>query len=157
MAQWVGNLILLLALFSGVWYAWETRKMRLQMIRPKLVFLTAPHNPEHMADTLSVDLFVLNIGDGAALNVSIKRSQDANFKLRFEPEHIPILRKQEQLLLTMRPVEGDYQPAMNPILDDPSISLKMVATYVDAEGREFRTSTVVGGGAKPPFIRDECT
>ncbi|PYX06454.1 MAG: hypothetical protein DMG88_18305 [Acidobacteria bacterium] len=155
MAQWVGNLILLFALFAAIWYAWETRKMRLQMIRPKLVFLTAPHPPAHMDDSASVDLFLRNVGDGVALNVLVQRSEDNKFKLRFEPEHIPILQKQEQVLLTIRPAEGHYQPDMKLILNDRSISLKIVASYVDVEGREFRTSTAVGGAAKPPFIRDE--
>src|SRR5207249_2461098 len=47
MAQWTNDLILLLALFAAIWYALETRKMRLQMIRPKLIFHTPPHNPAH--------------------------------------------------------------------------------------------------------------
>ncbi len=44
---------------------------------------------------------------------------------------------------------------MTTVLDDPSIVSKLVARYVDVEGRQFRTSTMVGGGAKPPFIKDE--
>lgn len=55
----------------------------------------------------------------------------------------------------MRPAEGEYQPDMNLVLDDPSIAVRVAATYVDIEGREFRTSSLVGGAAKPPFIRDE--
>jgi hypothetical protein len=153
MAQWLANLILFLALLAAIWYAWETRKTRLQMIRPKLVFLTLPHHPAHMGDTISVDLFIRNVGDGTAINVSIERVQDHGFKLRFEPEHIPILQKGEQKELAMRPVQGAYQPDMTTILDDPSISLRMAARYVDVEGRPFRTSTAVGGGAKPPFIQ----
>ena len=105
--------------------------MRLQMIRPKLVFLTAPHPPAHMDDSASVDLFLRNVGDGVALNVLVQRSEDNKFKLRFEPEHIPILQKQEQVLLTIRPAEGHYQPDMKLILNDRSISLKIVARYVD--------------------------
>ena len=62
-----------------------------------------------------------------ALNISIERSQDQTFKLRFEPEHITILQKDVEVGVTMRPVEGSYQPDMTHILDDPSISLKMVS------------------------------
>lgn len=154
MAQWVSNLILFLALLAAIWYAWETRKTRLQMIRPKLVFLMLPHHPAHMGDTISIDLFIRNVGDGVAINVSIERVQDDHgFELRFEPEHIPILQKGEQRELAMRPVRGVYQPDMTRILDDPSISLRMAARYVDVEGRPFRTSTAVGGDAKPPFIQ----
>jgi len=131
--------------------------MRLQMIRPKLVFLTPPHHPEHMSDTIPLDLLVQNVGDGAAINISIGRVKDEKFGLRFEPEHIAILQKGEHQALVMRPVEGTYKPEMNTILDDSSISLKMVASYVDVEGRELRTSTAVGGGAQPPFIKDEST
>ena len=43
---------------------------------------------------------------------------------------------------------------MNLVLDEPSVSLKMMAKYLDVEGREFRTATTVGGGAKPPFIAE---
>ena len=155
MAQWIGNAILLLALFAAIWYAWETREMRLQAIRPKLVFLTPRHHATDLRDTTRNDLLVRNVGAGAALNVSVERTQDGSFKLRFEPEHIPVLDKQEEVLLTMRPVEGDYQPNMNLILDDRRIKLKLTAKYVDVEGAEFRTSTMVGGGATPPFIMDE--
>lgn len=125
------------------------------MIRPKLVFLLAPHRLRNMDEPRAVELFVRNVGDGAALNISIERSQDKSFKLRFEPEHLAILQKDAQVPVTMKPVEGSYQPDMTLILDDRAISLKMVARYVDIEGREFRSSTTVGGGAKPPFIRDE--
>jgi hypothetical protein len=76
--------------------------MRLQMIRPKLVFLASPHQPSHMADTKSVDLFIGNVRDGAAINVSVERVQDQSFKLRFEPEHIPKLQKEQQLELALR-------------------------------------------------------
>lgn len=155
MAQWVGNIILLAALVSAVWYAWETRKMRLQMIRPKLVFLTRPHDAETLDDLAVLDLFIRNAGDGAAINVSIDRVEDKSFKMRAEPERIAILEKAEEVRLAIRPVEGSYKPDMNTILDDASISLRFVAKYVDVEGREFCTSTVVGGGAKPPFIKDE--
>ena len=155
LAQWIGNLILLSALGAALWYSWETRKMRLQMIRPKLVFLTPPHVPEHLSDMVRLDLIVRNVGDGAAINVIIERAQDQEFKLRFEPEHIPVLQKGEQVQLTMRPGEGDYQPDMNLILDEKPIALKITAKYVDVDGRCFRTSTAVGAGAKPPFIRDE--
>jgi hypothetical protein len=155
LAQWIADVLLLLALVAAVWYAWETRKMRLQMIRPKLVFLLAPHPLRNMDEPQAVELFVRNVGDGAALNISIERSQDKNFKLRFEPEHLAILQKDAQVPVMMKPVEGSYQPNMTLILDDDAISLKMVARYVDIEGREFRSSTTVGGGAKPPFIRDE--
>lgn len=144
-----------LALLAAIWYSWETRKMRLQMIRPKLIFLTPPHHPENIEDAQSVDLVIQNVGDGAAINILIERVQDQSFKLRFAPEHIPILQKGEQTTLAMLPVEGPYKPNMTTILDDSAISVKMVARYVDVEGRAFRTSTIVGGGAKPPFIKDE--
>lgn len=75
MAQWIANLLLLLALAAAVWYAWETRKMRLQMIRPKLVFLAVRHHAEHLGDTQVNDLSIRNIGAGAALNVSIGSMQ----------------------------------------------------------------------------------
>ena len=129
--------------------------MRLQMIRPKLVFLTPPHTPEHMDDGVKLDLIVRNVGDGTAINIVVERVQDQGFKLRFDPEHIAVLKKHEQVELTMLPVEGTYKPNMNLVLDEPSISLKMAARYLDVEGRRFRTSTIVGGGAKPPFINDE--
>jgi hypothetical protein len=158
MAQWIANVILLAGTIAAVWYAWETSKMRRQMIRPKLVFLTPRHHPEHLEDAIPVDLVIRNVGDGAAINVVVERVQDEQgFKLRFEPENISLLEKDKQVALTMRPVEGTHHPNMTIILDDPSISLKIVARYVDVEGSVFRTSTLIGGGAKPPFIRDEET
>lgn len=154
-AQWIGNLILFLALLSAIWYALETRKMRLQMIRPKLVFLMRAHVADTLADTTRFDLVISNVGDGAALNILIERVHDQEFQIRFDPEHIPVLRKGEQCQLAMLPVKGSYHPDLSVILDEPSISQKMVARYVDVQGRPFRTSTMVGGGAKPPFIKDE--
>src|SRR5690349_12806395 len=136
-AQWVGNIILLAALVAAIWYAWETRKMRLQMIRPKLVFLTRAHRAETLDDLVSLDLFIKNAGDGAALNVSIERVEDENFKMRAEPERIPILEKAEEVRLAIKPAEGPSQPDMSTILDDTSIALRLVAKYVDVEGREF--------------------
>jgi hypothetical protein len=153
-AQWVGDFIYFLALIAAVWYAWETRKMRLQAIRPKVIFHTPPHVPEHMDDDVRLDFVLRNVGDAPALNVTVERLRDQNFKLRFEPEHLPILPKGEHVGLTMHPAEGAYQPDMNRILDDPSISIRMTARYSDVEGNEFCTSTVIGGGAKPPFIKD---
>lgn len=129
--------------------------MRLQMIRPKLVSLTPPHVPEHLSDTVRLDLIVRNVGDGAAINVVIERARDHEFELQFEPALIPVLQKGEQVQLTMRPGQGNHQPVMNLILDEKSVALKITAKYVDVDGRLFRTSTVVGAGAKPPFIRDE--
>jgi hypothetical protein len=129
--------------------------MRLQMIRPKLVILMRPHQPSHMDDNTSFDLVISNVGDGAALNVIVERTQDDQFKIRFDPEHIPVLQKLEQIDLAMHPAEGSYQPDMTTVLDDSSVSLKITARYVDVEGRKFRTSTRVGAGAKPPFIHDE--
>jgi len=38
--QWVANVLYAATFGAVIWYAWETRKMRPQMIRPKLVFLT---------------------------------------------------------------------------------------------------------------------
>ena len=155
MAQWVSNPILFLALVSATWYAWETRKMRLQMIRPQLVILTRPHKPSHMQDNTPLDLVISNVGDGAALNIIVERTSDQRFKIRFAPEHIPVLQKGERAELVMHPAEGTYQPDMTTVLAHLSVSLKITARYVDVEGRQFRTSTQVGAGAKPPFIQDE--
>jgi len=69
MAQWIADGLLLAALIAAIWYAWETRKMRLQMIRPKLVFLMLEHHAEHMQDTTSFDLVIRNVGDGAAIKL----------------------------------------------------------------------------------------
>jgi len=68
MAQWIANLLLLGALIAAIWYAWETRRMRLQMIRPKLVFLTRQHNTSDLGPA-TVTLFVRNVGEGTAINV----------------------------------------------------------------------------------------
>jgi hypothetical protein len=152
MAQWIGDLIYFLALLAAIWYAWETRTMRLQMIRPKLVFFLLPHRQRNLDEPRAAELFVRNVGNGVALNITIERLQEENFKLRFEPEHIPILQIREQEPLRMKPVEGSYQPDMTVILDDPSIAIKLTARYLDVEGRVLRTSTVVGGAARPPFI-----
>lgn len=156
MAQWIGDLLLLLAFGAAFWYSVETRKMRLQMIRPKLVFLTPQHHPTDHDDTTAFDLAVANVGNGTAINVSVERVQDSKgFKLRFEPEHFSVLRTGEQVPLEMLPAEGSYQPNVTNILDEASVAMTLLARYVDVEGHEFRTSTAVGGGAKPPFIRDE--
>ena len=129
--------------------------MRLQTIRPKLVVLMRPHEAIHMEDNTSFDLVISNVGDGTALNINVERTQDQEFKIRFDPEHIPVLTKLEQVELTMYPVEGTHQPDITTVLDDSSVSLKITARYFDVEGRQFRTSTRVGKGAKPPFIGDE--
>jgi hypothetical protein len=154
LAQWFGNGILLAALAAAVWYAWETRKLRLQMIRPKLFFFTRQHRPETPDDRKSVDLFIKNIGDGAAINVSIEKTKEGQFEVRADPEHIPVLEKGGEVGLAIRPAKGPYTPDMSIILDDASISVRLTARYVDVESREFRTSTAVGAGAKPPLIRE---
>jgi len=158
MAQWIGDVLLLAALIAAIWYAWETRTMRLQMIRPKLVFLLRAHRAKTPDSDFGgpVDLLVRNVGEGAAINVSVERVKDEKgFELRTEPEHIPLVEKGQEVELALRPVHGGYKPDMTLILDDSSMSIRLTARHVDVEGREFRTSTVVGGGAKPPFIKDE--
>lgn len=129
--------------------------MRLQMIRPKLVILMRPHQALDMQDTTSFDLVIANVGDGVALNIIVERTQDQQFKIRFNPEYIPVLQKLDQIELAMHPADSTHQPEITNVLDDPSVSLKVTARYVDVEGRQFQTSTQVGAGTKPPFIQDE--
>jgi hypothetical protein len=120
--------------------------MRQQMIRPKLVFLTRPR---------SANLLIKNVGEGAAINVSVDHVTDEQFEMVPEPEHIPVLEKGQEMELALRPAAGSYKPDMSIILDDASVSLRLKARYLDVDGREFRTSTAVGAGAKTPFIKDE--
>src|SRR5450759_1529659 len=87
MAQWIANMILLAALVAAIWYAWETRTMRLDMIRPKVLFLTRQHQPETLDDMTSVDLFVRNVGNGTAMNISVEHLWDKSLELRTDPEH----------------------------------------------------------------------
>jgi hypothetical protein len=155
MAQWIANMILLAALVAAIWYAWETRTMRLDMIRPKVLFLTRQHQPETLDDMTSVDLFVRNVGNGTAMNISVEHLWDKSLELRTDPEHIPILEKGQEAKVAIRPVQGSYRPDISTILDDLSVSLKLLIRYVDVEGHQFRTSTAVGGGALPPFVTDE--
>lgn len=155
MAQWIANIILLLALVAAIWYAWETRTMRLEMIRPKVLFLTRQHQPENLGDMTSVDLFVRNFGNGTAMNISVEHLWDKSLELRTDPEHIPILEKGQEVRLAIRPVQGPDRPDISTILDDSAISHKLLVRYVDVEGHQFCTSTAVGGGALPPFITDE--
>ena len=54
----------------------------------------------------------------------------------------------------MLPDEGTEKD-LSGLLDDSSICLKMTTRYYDVEGNELRTSTLVGGGAKNPFITEE--
>jgi hypothetical protein len=98
LAQWVGNFILFLALLAAIWYACETRKLRLQMIRPKLIFLNRPSLPGGSTLDLNElgqqhDLYIRNIGEGAAINVEIENTEADGFEIRADPEHIPILEK----------------------------------------------------------------
>lgn len=155
MALWIQNAILLCTLIAVALYTLETKKIRLQAIRPKLVFLTPPHVPEHMQDTAQLDFILRNVGAGTAINIRVEQVTDESFKLAFEPEHIRVLERGEQQQLAMHPAEGNYKPSMNLILDDQRVAVKMIVRYLDVEGNEFRTSTQIGGGAKPPFIRDE--
>jgi hypothetical protein len=155
MAQWIADVLLLAALAAAFWYAWETRRMRLQMIRPKLVFLTRQHRPEQMGDKTAVDLFVRNVGEGTAINVSLDPVRDEAFEMRADPDHIAVLEKGQEVKLAIRPAAGSHKPDMSLILEDSSISLRLLARYVDVEGGEFCTSTAVGAGATPPLIKDE--
>jgi hypothetical protein len=153
MAQWIANLLLLGALIAAIWYAWETRRMRLQMIRPKLVFLMRHHNASDLGS--SVVLHVRNVGEGTAINISLDQITDKGSALQPKPQRIPLLEKgqEEQLMLEHR--ANGKATDVTCTLDDPSISPRLVARYVDVEGRRFRTSTAVGRGATPPFIKDE--
>ncbi len=159
LAQWVGNLILFLALLAAIWYAWETRTLRLQMIRPKLIFVTRPSLPRGSSidmDDLAqqLDLTIKNIGEGAAINVEIEKAKIDGFEIRADPEHIPILEKGREVKLAIRPAEGSYRSDMSGTLANSTISVTLTVRYFDVRGREFRTSTAVGSGARPPFIRD---
>jgi hypothetical protein len=154
MAQWITNLLLLGALIAAIWYAWETRRMRLQMIRPKLVFLTRQHNNSDLGSA-SVALFVRNVGEGTAINVLLDRITDKGSTLQPEPGRIAVLEKGQEKQLVLHYLAKGNPTDVTRTLDDPSISPRLLARYVDVEGRQFRTSTAVGGGATPPFIEDE--
>jgi hypothetical protein len=153
MAQWTANLLLLGALIAAVWYAWETRRMRLQMIRPKLVFLTRYYNTSDLGS--SVVLILRNVGEGTAINVALDQITDKGSELQPKPQRIPLLEEGQEEQLTLEYLANGKATDMTCTLDDPTISPKLVARYVDVEGRQFCTATVVGGGAKSPFIRDE--
>lgn len=47
-----------------------------------------------------------------------------------------------------------YKPDVATILADDRISLDITSRYSDVDGRTFETTTSLGAGAKPPFIRD---
>src|SRR4051812_18159525 len=124
MATWIGNVLVLATVAIGIWYTLETRRTRLKA-RPKVVFRTRPHQPRFLEDSTGVDLFVENIGEAAAINILVERTQGGGLKLKFEPEHIPILQVGEQQQLAMFPVEGESKPDLTMFLDDPSISQNM--------------------------------
>jgi hypothetical protein len=94
------------------------------------------------------------MGLGDAINIQIERGVHQSFKFGFDPEHIAILESGDERQLTMRPVEGNM-PDITTILGDSGVVRKITATYYDVERRKFRTPTVVGAGAKPPFITEE--
>jgi len=143
-AQWVGNIVLLAASSAAFWYAWEARLLRLQMIRPKVIFFFEPATERFGAR---------NAGEGVALNISLDRiSQDSGF-FQPIPSQIPYLAKGEATYLTLSPASGNHRPDMATILT-ASISLPLTARYSDIEGKTFSTRTYVGGAARIPFIED---
>lgn len=144
-AQWVGNIILLAAGGAAFWYAWEARVLRLQMIRPKVIFFFEPATERFGAR---------NVGEGVALNIGLDRfSQDSGF-FQPIPSQIPYLAEGETAYLTLSPVSGDYRPNIATILT-ATISLPLTSRYSDVEGRTFATRTYVGGAARIPFIEDQ--
>ena len=155
MWQVIGVIGTLVAAAVTILYTLETRKARLQQIRPKLVFLTREHQATYMEEPASVDLFVRNIGTGDAINIQLERGEHEGFKFKFEPEYIAILEGGEERQLSMRPAEGSNRPDITTILGSSSVSQKLVATYSGVEHRNFCTSTTLGAGAEPPFIREE--
>lgn len=146
-AQWVGNLILFAAGSVALWYAWEARKQRLQMICPKVVSFF-----ESAAERFGVR----NVGQGVALNIMLDPifQESDNFELQANPSQIPFLAVAETAYLTLNPATGGHRPNMAMILSDSSISLSLTCHYSDVDGKTFATTTVIGGGARIPFIRE---
>ena len=155
MAQWTANLLYLMTLLAVIWYTYETRKMRLQTIRPKLIFLVRRGPQGTLGEATSIEAFIRNVGNGAALNILVERVIDQGFEFRADPEQIPIVDKGEEVKLALRPAAASNGHDMTTVLSDTSVSLKMRVKYLDVEGRAFRTSTTVGAGATAPFITDE--
>ncbi|MGA9207900.1 MAG: hypothetical protein WB347_08875, partial [Terriglobales bacterium] len=106
MAQWIANLLYLGTLIAVIWYTCETRKMRLQLIRPKLIFLVRQGPVGMLGEATSVDASIRNVGNGAAINVVVERVTDREFEFRADPEQIPILDKGQEVKFAIRPAAG---------------------------------------------------
>jgi hypothetical protein len=156
MAFWFNNVVLSLAFVAALWYAWETRKMRLQMIRPKVICIT------YIVDTHELlmaefpapaKLSMRNVGEGTAINVQLRVGKSGSLELETEPRTIPVLEKQQRLEVELRPASG-YKPNLTELLSDSAVEVEVIASYSDVEGRQFATISRIGAGAKPPLIRE---
>jgi hypothetical protein len=156
MAVWIQNLILLVGVVAAIWYAWETRRLRSQMIRPKVIFLIRDTKSGDIFEEefpSSTALYARNVGEGTAINVRIHPVHLKDGKLESDPCAISVLEKGQEVQISLRG-SGSLSRDLSQILSSLSIPLELTASYMDVENREFTTSTRVGGGAKPPFIRD---
>jgi len=155
-AVWTNN-ILFFAFVAALWYACETRKMRLQMIRPKVICFTWIPDAGGLFNgefPTAAKLTISNVGEGAAINIQLRVGNPAGLQLETEPRTIPVLKKGQEREVQLHPASGSYKPNVTKLLSDPSVQWEVTASYWDVDGRRLTTASRIGAGAKPPFIRE---
>jgi len=158
MVVWIQNVILVVAVIAAIWYARETRKLRLQMIRPEVIFFLRTTSSKDILGSEddfegSVELLVKNVGEGTAINVQIPPIELKDGKLEPKPSALPVLEKAQEVPVSLFPSSG-VQRDLSQILGSSRVALKLTASYRDVENTQFTTTTSVGPNAKPPFILD---
>jgi hypothetical protein len=157
MAVWINNIILFFAFVAALWYAWETHKMRLQMIRPKVICvpcIVETQEPFREEFPASAKLCIRNVGEGAAINVQLRVGKSGSLELETEPRTIPVLGKGQGLEVQLRPASGSHRPNVTDLLSDLAVQVELTASYSDVDGGQFVTTSRIGAGASPPFIEE---
>jgi hypothetical protein len=156
-AVWINIIILSLAVGAAVWYAWETHKMRLQMIRAKVICLSGMPDAGGLFNgefPAAAKLSISNVGEGAAINIQLRVGKLGGLELETEPRTIAVLKKGQEQEVQLRPASGSHRPDMTMLLSDSAVSVEVTASYSDVDGRRFTTTSRIGAGANPPFVQE---